>query len=57
MEGADDVGLDEVFRAVDRSIDVAFGGEIDHGADATLFEQLQHEFVVADVAMYEVVTV
>ena len=30
-EGADDVGLDEFAGAVDRAVDMAFGGEVHHG--------------------------
>ncbi len=35
-EGADDIGLDEVFRAVNGAIHVAFRSEIDHGARLVL---------------------
>ena len=52
-EGADDVGLDEVFRAVDAAVDVGFGGKIDHGAGLMLGEQFGDEVEVADVALDE----
>ena len=52
-EGADDVGLDEVFRAVDAAVDVRFGGKIDDGAGLVLGEQLGDEVEVADVALDE----
>ena len=32
VEGADDVGLDKVFRAVDGTVYMAFGGKVDDGA-------------------------
>ena len=50
-EGADDVGLDEVFRAVDAAVDVGFGGKIDDGAGLVLGKQLGDEVEVADVAL------
>ena len=52
-EGADDVGLDEVFRAVDAAVDVRFGGKIDDGARLVLGEQPGDEVEVADVALDE----
>jgi hypothetical protein len=39
MKGADDVGLDEVFRAVDRAVDVRFGGEVEDRARLVLRQQ------------------
>ena len=35
-EGADDIGLDEGVRAVDRAVDMAFGGEVHDDVDALL---------------------
>ena len=52
-EGADDVGLDEVFRAVDAAVDVRFGGKIDDGAGLVLGEQFGDEVEIADVALDE----
>ena len=52
-EGADDVGLDEVFRAVDRTIDMAFGGEIEHRARLVFGQQIRHQRAVAYVAVHE----
>ena len=52
-EGADDVGLDEVFRAVDAAVNVRFGGKIDDGARLVLGEQPGDEVEVADVAVDE----
>ena len=52
-EGADDVGLDEVFRAVNAAVDVRFGGKIDDGARLVLGKQPGDEIEVADVALDE----
>ena len=52
-EGADDVGLDEVFRAVDAAVNVRFGGKIDDGAGLMLGKQLGDKVEVADVALDE----
>ena len=56
VEGADDVGLDEVFRTMDTAVDVRFGGEIDDGAGLVVGEEIHHEIEVADVAVDEHVT-
>ena len=56
VEGADHVGLDEIFGAVDRSVHMAFGGEVDHGARPVLRQQPLHQRTVADVALHEDVT-
>ena len=50
MEGADDVGLNEVARAVDGTINVAFGGEVDHGAWLVLCQQAGPQGAVTNVA-------
>jgi hypothetical protein len=52
-EGADDVGLDEVFRAMDAAVDVRFGGEINDGARLVLGEQPGDKIEIADVALDE----
>ncbi len=52
-EGADDVGLDEVFRAMDAAIDVGFGGEVDDGAGLVFGEQFGDQVEVFDVAFDE----
>ena len=46
---AADVGVNEVDRAVDRTIDVALGGEVDHCVDVVLCEKHSHGIDVADV--------
>ena len=52
-ERADDVGLDERRRPVDRAIDMAFGGEVHHRARAMLGEELLEQRGIADVAVDE----
>ncbi|MNV65932.1 hypothetical protein D3C71_1586560 [compost metagenome] len=55
LEGADNVGLDEFARAVDRAVHMRFGGEVEDGARFVLGEQAADEFKVADVALHELV--
>ncbi|CAM5367949.1 hypothetical protein RLIN73S_00790 [Rhodanobacter lindaniclasticus] len=55
-QGADHVGLHELGRAVDRAVDVRFGGEIHDGIGLVFGQQLRHQRAVADVALYENVT-
>ena len=52
-KGADDIGLDEVFGAVNRAIDMAFGGEVDDGPGPIFCQQAGDQRAVADVAMDE----
>jgi hypothetical protein len=52
-EGAFDVRLDEGTRAVDASVDVALGGEVQHGARAVLGQQAVDERAITDVAVHE----
>ncbi len=52
-EGADDVGLDEVFRAMDAAVNVRFGGKIDDGAGLVLGKQFGDEVEIADLALDE----
>ena len=53
IEGADNVGGDELRRAVDGAVDVALGREVDDRARPMLPEQPRDEFPVADVAADE----
>jgi hypothetical protein len=53
VEGADDVGLDEIFGAVDAAVDVRFGGKIDDGARLVFGQQAADQGEVADVALDE----
>ena len=52
-ESADDVGLDERRRAVDRPVDVRFGREIDDRAGPMRRQQARDEPAIADVAAHE----
>jgi len=54
-EGADDVGLDEVFGAVDGAVHMTFSREVQHGAGAVLGQQGIDQGAVAQVALHEVV--
>ena len=47
--GAQDIGLDERRGAVDRAVDVALGGEMQHGVGLDLVEDLVDRGAVADV--------
>jgi hypothetical protein len=51
VEGADDVGLDEIFRAVNGAVDVTFGGEVDDRARLVLRQQFADQFTIADVTL------
>ena len=50
-EGADDIGLNEIFRAVDRAIDMRFGRKINHCARLVFSQQLADQIKVADIAV------
>ena len=47
-EGADDIGLNEFAGPIDRSIDMALGGEIHHRVGLILLEQFTEAFAVAN---------
>ncbi len=53
--GADDVGLDEVSGAVDRAVDVGFGGEVHHPIGAKVIKGGGHRGGIADVGLEEAV--
>lgn len=55
-EGAQDVGLDEVLGAVDGSVHVALGREVDHGPRAVLIQHAIHQGAIAEVALHEDMT-
>ena len=48
-ERADDVGLDELRRTVDRAVDMTFGSEIHHAMRLVRIEQAAQRWPVADV--------
>ena len=56
--GADDIGLDKIRRAVDRTVDVGFGGQVhdrvglearEHGADGGLVDDIGLDELIAAV--------
>ena len=50
---AHDIGAGEDERILDRTIDVAFGGQVDHSVDIVLAEHFADGVVVADVGLDE----
>ena len=52
-EGTDDVGLDEGLRAIDRSIDVRLGRQVDDGVGPRIGEDPDHGAGVRDVGAHE----
>ena len=52
-EGADDIGLDELTRAVNAAVDMALGGKVQHGGRAMLSQQACHQHTIADVALHQ----
>lgn len=56
-EGADDVGLDEVFGAVDGAVHMAFRREVDDGPDGVFFQERRDQFEVGDIALDKAVAV
>ena len=48
-EGADEVGLDERIRAVDRAIDMAFGGKVHDHVGLRIGEEPAHRRRIDDV--------
>ena len=54
-ERADDVGLDEFGRAVDRAVDMAFGREMHDDVDVVFAKNSRHSGGVADVGLDEAI--
>ena len=52
-KGANDVGGDEVLRAVYGAVHMAFGGKVHDGARAVFGQQAGHQGAVANVALHE----
>src|SRR5207245_1465633 len=52
---SDDVGLDELGRAVDRSVDVALGGEMEHGVGSEIVKQLSESARVSYIRLGEAI--
>ena len=55
-EGAIDIGTHEIAGAVDRAIDMAFGGEMHDRTRPVLRQQRPHERAVADIAPHKDMT-
>jgi len=55
IEGSHHVGLDEVIRPVDRSIDVTLRGEVDNGRRSMRSEEPSDQIAIRDVATDEYV--
>jgi hypothetical protein len=53
VEGADDVGLHKVTRAVNGSDHMALGRKVAHGAGLALGQQAFHQSAVASVALHK----
>jgi hypothetical protein len=53
VEGADDVGLNEIAGAGDGTVNMGFGGEVQDMGDAVLLDQLEHGGLVAEVGFFE----
>lgn len=52
-EDADDVGLDEVFGAVDGAVRMAFGGAVQQGAGLVLGQQAIDQRAVVRIALHK----
>ena len=50
---ADDIGVDEGIRAVDRTIDMALRGEVHDRVDRAFVQQPAREIEVTDVALHQ----
>ena len=49
-ERADDIGLDEGARPVDRAVDMAFGRQVHDPVDPLFAQQGQHQLAIEDIA-------
>ena len=56
VKGADDVGLNELARAMNRTIDMALGSKVDNGARFNIGQQVGDEVTVADAAANKLMT-
>src|SRR5208337_1586968 len=55
VEGAVDVGADEIVGAVDGAVNVALGGEVNDGAGLSAPQQAAHKIAIDDVALLEAI--
>ncbi len=53
--GANDVGLDELGRAVDRAVDVGLGGQMHDGVRLKLQQRLADPLTIGDVGLEELI--
>ncbi len=56
LVGADDVGLDELRRAVDGAVDVGFGGQMHDGVRLEVQQRLADPLTIGDVGLEELIT-
>ena len=52
-QGSHHIGLDEVFRAMDRAIHMAFGRKVHDGAGLVFGQQLVQQCTIADITLHE----
>ena len=52
-KGADDVGLDEVFWAMNAAVDMRLGSEVEDGTWLVFYKQLADEVEISDIAVHE----
>ena len=52
-ERADDIGLHEVGRSVDRAVNVAFRRQMHHSVRIMRLEHLAHRLGVADIGLHQ----
>jgi len=52
-EAADDIGLDEVLGTMNATVDMRFGGKMQHRPGPVFGEQAGQQFAIADIAVHE----
>jgi len=55
--GADDVGLDKFCRAVDRAVDMGFGGQVHDGIRLEFQQRFTDTFAIGDIGLKELIAV
>ena len=53
MKSADDIGLDKIFRTVNRTIDMAFRSKIYDGIRTMFRQQLPDQITIANIALHK----
>jgi hypothetical protein len=53
MEGADDIGLNKIFRPMNAAVNVTFSRKINHRARLVFGEQLGHKIEIANAALHK----